>query len=97
MSKNEFNEVKTLGERVGFAPTKSDEKHIVTICNDREIGVSDTIRRGLKLYYDMHSLGLLNDVRRLIDEKRTQEYEKLQEEVIRLREENQTLERRTEQ
>lgn len=95
MSKTEFTEINGLGERVGFAPTARDEKQIVALANGIGIGVTEVLRRGLKLYYDMHTLGMLNDVRRLIDERKTEEFERLQEEVIRLREENSKLERRS--
>ena len=94
MSNNEVKEITSLGERVGFAPTSRDEKQIITVANERGIGVTDVLRRGLKLYHDMHSLGMLNEVRRLIDDKKTEELEKLQEENTRLAEENKTLERR---
>lgn len=94
MSNNCGNELTSLGERVGFAPTIRDEKQIITIANGLGIGVTDVLRRGLKLYHDMHELNMLNDIRRLIDERKTEEYEKLKEEVMRLREENETLERR---
>lgn len=94
MGNKEVNKITSLGERVGFAPTKRDEKQIIAVANERNIGVTDVLRRGLKLYHDMHSLGMLNDIRRLIDERKTEAYEELQAEVIKLRKENENMERR---
>lgn len=91
---NTSKEITHLGERVGFAPTESDEKHIKSVGNDLGIGISEVLKRGLKLYYDMHTLGLVNDVRRMIDDRKTAEFEKLEAEIQKLREINARLERR---
>lgn len=92
-----------LGERVGFKPEADDEKHIKTIGNDLGIGISEVVKRGLKLYYDLYTLNLLNETRRKIDDVKTHENERLKEElskrdeeIKRLKEEMTSYERRAE-
>lgn len=45
------NPLKTLGERVNFAPNENDEKKIVWLCNENSFSISDTIRKAVSLYY----------------------------------------------
>jgi len=45
------NEIKSLGERVNFAPNDKDEVKIVWLVNKLDCGISNTIRRAIHFYY----------------------------------------------
>ena len=51
MSNTEVTKIKTLGDRVNFAPNNKDEKKIVWLCNLSGKGISDTIRKAINFYY----------------------------------------------
>jgi len=43
--------IKSLGERVNFAPNDNDEKKIIWLVNNLELGLSETIRKAIHFYY----------------------------------------------
>ena len=45
------SEIRTLGDRVNFAPNDKDEKKIVWLCNNNGMGISDAIRKAIHFYY----------------------------------------------
>lgn len=51
MSNTPVTPIKTLGDRVNFAPNEKDEKKIVWLCNNSNHGISDTIRKAVHFYY----------------------------------------------
>lgn len=74
MSNKSVTPIKTLGDRVNFAPNDKDEKKIVWLCNNSNQGtqgISDTMRKAINLYYYAQKSGKYQD---LLDEM-MEEYE----------------------
>lgn len=66
MSNKEVTQIKSLGERVNFAPNKRDEQKIVWLVNDSngEDGISDVMRDAIAFYYYAKKSGKAEKLRK---------------------------------